>query len=405
MTRARVLEGEVRAVGRGGDAVVETRRGIVLVPGALPGERVQIEPTSPQRGVARGRVVKILHSSPGRIEPACPKAARCGGCPLMIADEETQRDIKLGLLLDACRNLPGSETTQAQWVSSPDAFRYRRRARLAWHGRDWGYRAHRSRRVNDIDECIVLTAPLQAAWAAVRARLRGTLSGSGEVQLQADDSGTVTVALSTSADQDRAAFRACSELSETPWIAGVSLATGDGVVPATWGKPHVVVFSQANERVNELLVRAVVDLAAPEGLRVLELHSGVGNFTVELAARRPAALVAVEQDARAVRQCQAALSSRGLAARVTVGDASFPPKGRYDVVVLDPPREGARALFEHGELWRAPKRVVYVSCDTATLGRDLRLATARGYRIDRMIGFDMFPHTAHLESLVRLTRD
>jgi 23S rRNA (uracil1939-C5)-methyltransferase len=98
------------------------------------------------------------------------------------------------------------------------------------------------------------------------------------------------------------------------------------------------------------------------------------------------------------------LKRRGLRARVAVGDAGQPPKGKYDVVVLDPPRQGARALFEHGDLLPGPKRVVYVSCDTATLARDLRLATAKGYRIDRLIGFDMFPQTAHLETLVRLVR-
>ena len=84
--------------------------------------------------------------------------------------------------------------------------------------------------------------------------------------------------------------------------------------------------------------------------------------------------------------------------------ANHPPKGRYDVIVLDPPRQGARALFEESDLLPGPKRIVYVSCDTATLARDLRIATSKGYRIDRVIGFDMFPQTAHLESLVRLVR-
>jgi 23S rRNA (uracil1939-C5)-methyltransferase len=99
------------------------------------------------------------------------------------------------------------------------------------------------------------------------------------------------------------------------------------------------------------------------------------------------------------------LKRRGLQARIAVGDANQPPKGRYDVVVLDPPRQGAKALFERSGVLPGPKRVVYVSCDTATLARDLRLATANGYRVDRLIGFDMFPQTAHLESLVRLVRE
>jgi 23S rRNA (uracil1939-C5)-methyltransferase len=139
-------------------------------------------------------------------------------------------------------------------------------------------------------------------------------------------------------------------------------------------------------------------------MRVLELHCGIGNFTVGLAAQA-SALVAVEQEPLSAEACQRNLKRLGRKARVTVGDASQPPKGRYDVVVLDPPRQGAKALFEGSAILPGPKRLVYVSCDTATLARDLQLATAKGYRIDRLIGFDMFPQTAHLESLVRLVRD
>jgi 23S rRNA (uracil1939-C5)-methyltransferase len=404
MAPTRVLEGDVRAIGRGGDAVTETVEGVVLVPGALPGERIELEPTASKRGAARGRLKRILRRSEARIDPPCSYAAQCGGCPLMIAGDAAQREIKLRFLQDACRGLPGAEDTEPQWVSSPEAFGYRRRARFAWHGTTLGYRALHSKRVRDIDECIVLAPAVGAAWTAIRAHLTNALRGSGEIQLQVGCADRVIVELTTSADPTPELFDVCAALSRDPSIAGVSLRTAGGGAPATWGDEHVVLFSQANDGINRALARTVAELAAPEGLRVLELHSGVGNFTVELASRAPSALVAVEQDPRAVEACQAALADRGLRARVTVGDASRPPKGKYDVVVLDPPRQGARELFERNDLWPGPRRVVYVSCDTATLSRDLRVVTGKGYRIDRMIGFDMFPQTAHLESLVRLVR-
>jgi 23S rRNA (uracil1939-C5)-methyltransferase len=258
--------------------------------------------------------------------------------------------------------------------------------------------------VNDIDECMVLTAALQTAWAAVRRHLTAALRGSGEIQMQLGSGDRVIVGLMGSSEPTVDLFDACAALSLEPSIAGVRLAVEGGGAPATWGDEHFLSFSQANDRINRTLVRTVGELAAPEGLKVLELHCGIGNFTVELASRSPSTLVAVEQDPEAAEACRAALSNRGLRARVTAGDANRPPKGRYDVVVLDPPRHGARALFERDDLWPGPKRIVYVSCDTATLARDLQLVTAKGYRIDRMIGFDMFPQTAHLESLVRLVR-
>lgn len=410
--------GEVRAVGRGGDAVVQTASGIVLVPGALPGERVELAQTSSKHGAARGRLTRVLQTARERREPACVDATRCGGCPLMIASPVLQRQIKQGFLRDACRGLPGAEETDIEWVASPKELAYRRRARLAWHHDTIGYRQLHSNRVTDISECIVLMEPLRAAWNEVRACVASSLRGAGEIQLQLTGAEHVVVDLHANDDQTTQLFEACEALCERPIIAGVTLRTSGDGHPAIWGDTRVVVqagedgrldgpsdaFSQANDGVNAELVDAVVRLAEPQDLRVLELHCGIGNFTVPLAALAKT-LVAVEQDPRAVEACQSNLKRIGLKARVAVGNANQPPKGRYDVVVLDPPRQGAKALFESEDLLPGPKRLIYVSCDTATLGRDLRLATAKGYCIDRLMGFDMFPQTAHLESLVRLVRD
>ena len=119
MSRSRFVEGDVRAIARGGDAVVETQGGIVLVPGALPHERIELEPLPSKRGAARGRLKRILRASEARRSPACPEVARCGGCPLMVATAELQRDIKLGFLREACRGLPGAEQAEVDWVVSP----------------------------------------------------------------------------------------------------------------------------------------------------------------------------------------------------------------------------------------------------------------------------------------------
>ncbi|MBW2627335.1 MAG: class I SAM-dependent RNA methyltransferase [Deltaproteobacteria bacterium] len=417
MSGKRSVEGVVRAVGRGGDAVVETPNGVVLVPGALPGERVELTLTSSKRGVARGHLTRVLQPSEERHEPPCSDAARCGGCPLMIASSSLQRDIKQSFLREACRGLPGANDTQIEWVASTRELAYRRRARLAWHGDIIGYRQLHSKRVIDIGECSVLMKPLRQGWDEVRDCLASSLRGSGDIQLQLTGADRIVVDLHAEDDQTAPLFEACDALCKRPVIAGVTLRTRNAGRPATWGTTDVAIqleggntlegpagaFSQANDGVNARLVDAVVELAEPAGLRVLELHCGIGNFTVGLAAQAKT-LVAVENDPRAAEACQGNLRRRGLRARVAVGDANQPPKGRYDVLVLDPPRQGARALFERNDVLPGPKRVVYVSCDTATLARDLQLATAKGYRIDRLIGFDMFPQTAHLESLVRLVR-
>lgn len=416
MPDKRLVQGDVRAVGRGGDAVVETAKGVVLVPGALPGERVELALGSSRRGAARGRLTRVLRAATERREPSCVDASRCGGCPLMIATPDLQRRIKEGFVRDACRGLPGADRSEIEWVTSPAELGYRRRARLAWHRGTIGYRQLHSKRVTDIRECVVLMKPLRAGWDEAREQLASSLRGTGEIQLQLTGADRVVVDLHANEDQPPELFESCEALSTRPVVAGVTLRVGTSGHPATWGETRVVIpgggggtlegpggaFSQANDEVNAKLVSTVVELSEPAGLRVLELHCGIGNFTVGLAASAKT-LVAVEQDPRAVEACQRNLKGRGLHARVVVGDANQPPKGQYDVVVLDPPRQGSKTLFE-SNLLPGPKRLIYVSCDTATLGRDLRLATAKGYRIDRIVGFDMFPQTAHLELLVRLVR-
>ncbi|MEM8609984.1 MAG: 23S rRNA (uracil(1939)-C(5))-methyltransferase RlmD [Myxococcota bacterium] len=409
------IEGHVRAVGRGGDAIVETHEGVVIVPGALPGERVHLTRIGAKRGAPRGRLAEVVAPAKGRRVPACPHVRACGGCPLMIAEPQLQHALKRDFLEDACKGLPGADQTPVTFRPSPIEVGYRRRARLSWQRDRLGYRARGSKRVEDVPECVVLETSLQQAWRETRTHLAGVLEGEGEVQLGRSREGVV-VAIRTRNAQPPRAFEACGQLAEAPDVAGVQLSVGEGS-PAVWGTDTLWVaggddtalearadaFFQANERVNEQLVAEILALSEPSGARILELHAGIGNFTVPLA-RRAARLVAVEQNPGAARACRRNLAAEGLRARVVEGDANAPPSGRYDVVVLDPPRQGARALFQRGEGWQSAKRIVYVSCDTATLRRDLQLACASGFRVDHAMAFDMFPQTAHVESVVRLVR-
>ena len=413
MNRKPKLVGEVRDIGREGDAVVSTPKGVVFVPGALPGEEVELEVRGSYAGSRRGRLLGVRRPAPGRRSAPCVHAERCGGCPLMIAGSALQTEVKRDLLRRALE-ASGAPGTPVEWQGSPNSFGYRRRARLSWQGSRLGYRRRDSRRVVAIDRCVVLEEPLQRAWAHVVEWLGSHLCGSGEVLLGLGGAGLPVVELRSEDDQPPELFDACRELVERSLVAGVALRLQGVSAPAVWGDVTVVVafpgrppltgsvgsFCQANDAVNQALVRVVIELAEPLGARVLELYAGIGNFTVPLALRAKSVL-AVERDSAAVRACEKNLRVAGCRARVVVGDADHPPGGRFDVVVVDPPRQGAKAFFATG-LTHRPKRIVYVSCDTATLSRDLRLAQEQGYRVDRAVGLDMFPQTAHVESVVRL---
>ena len=408
------VEGWVRDVAKSGDGLVETEKGVVFVRGVLPTEKLLLKPLKRKGGREHGRLVKLLQASKGRVDPACEASDRCGGCPWMIADADLQRQLKQTLLNNAIGRIPGLRASQIGWVDSPKALAYRNRARLHWQGGVFGYQGARTTSVKDIDRCIVLRPELQAAWTSVIQHLQPILRGGGQIQLTSGAEGLVTVVLHSENEQPSQVFDACEALSSNPPICSVSLYCPGANKPGVWGNPVEIAafdggrplripaegFIQANPEINAALVRHVYSHAKPEGRRVLELFCGSGNLTVALA-EAAASLVAVETDPKAAASCQHNLKARDLSARVVVERAENYPKGKCEVVVLDPPRIGASNAVKRIANEKI-KSVVYVSCNVATLARDLRTLIDSGYEITHATAFDMFPQTAHVEIVVAL---
>jgi 23S rRNA (uracil1939-C5)-methyltransferase len=409
--------GVVAELARGGDAVVRTAVGAVFVAGALPGERVRIGPVRRSGGAVRAPLVEVLEASPERVAPPCPHASACGGCPWMIASPALQARTRVEMVARAA----GVPFDEVRLVPSPMPLRYRRRARLRFEAPSTlGYRARSARTPVNVDACVVLEERLERALRVLRAEVLPHLRGGGEVALAAHEPDAATVVLDAESAQPPAVYAACARLAQTPGIAAVALRVGEAAL-ARWGEPRergtgvdglplvgpLGGFSQAHAGINEALVREVCSLAAPAGADVLELYAGHGNFTVGLAADARS-VVAVEQVAEAVAALRENLALRGMthvravcddaARHVTRGGRGA---GRAEVVVLDPPRTGARDALR-GIVAHRPRRIVYVGCDTATLHRDVRTLREAGYVPDVTTAFDMFPQTAHVEAVVRL---
>jgi 23S rRNA (uracil1939-C5)-methyltransferase len=404
--------GYVRDIARGGEAVVATDQGVVLAPLAVPGEEVEVDRIERRGGVERGRLARVRAPSHHRVEAPCERAEACGGCPLMTLSIGEQRRFKAGWVAEAV-----GWTEVPMRAPSPD-LAYRRRARLAFQatsaGARLGYRGHRSRHVVDVPTCPVLAPVLDDALERVRRELAPHLVGRGELRLTVGTGGRPVVSLSSAEPQPPALYSAARELVGA--FAGVALYLGGATTPAVFGDPAEELegpggdllrgpagaFSQANDAVNEALVETVVQLAEPAGRTVVELYAGMGNLTVPLA-RRAARVVAVERDPAAARAAEENLRRAGLTAEVRAGEAEAEPLPKADVLVLDPPRTGARDALGRA-LGTGAERIVYVSCDPVTLGRDVATLRDAGYEVDHAMAFDMFPHTAHVEAVVRLRR-
>lgn len=418
--------GTVRGLGHRGEGVVAGAHGPVFVRGALPGEEVRYRLNGRRRGVARASLVEVVKPSADRQkEVPCALESRCGGCPLMALQARAQHAQKLAWVREALAQGAGADLP-LELVAGTRPLGYRRRARLAFEAgtrRQLGYRQETDRRLVDVDRCAVLDPCMGAGLELARRELLPLLEGRGEVLLAPGGDGRPVLWLQAAVPQSPALYQRLHSLVDASLsageqgVAGASLTIGAGAQPATFGDPRQCVvghdglplwgpvgaFTQSNTEVNRQLVSWVQAQAQSEGRRVLELFAGHGNLTIALA---PGSLhyEAIEWEAAAVEACRGNLAARGLRqVRVRAGDAAGAEIQRkdLDLLVLDPPRTGAREVIERMPT-KGPRRIVYVSCDPATLGRDLGQLARRGYRIVAAQAFDMFPQTAHVEAAVCL---
>lgn len=405
------LEGRVLAFARGGDAIVETSAGRVYVPDVVPGDVIALETTERVRGALHGRALRVLEASHDRVAPPCAHVLACGGCAFMHASLERQRATKQKVVADAL----GHEVA-FEHAGGPEG--YRRRARLAFdaRARHLGYRARRSNAVVDVASCLVLASELGALLPVLRERLLPRLAGKGELRLALGLGGLPVVRASADEAQPAGLYAQLDAMVREGLLAGASVLAGGATKPAVHGDPRERTrafdgselvgtdsgFSQANELVNARLVEHARAFAGTQGASVLELYAGHGNLTVALAPGARA-YTAVELDPAAADALGANVRARGLAVTVQAKDAAHAKSARVDVVVLDPPRTGAADALP-SVIAAAPLRIVYVSCDPITLGRDVRVLAGKGYALRRAVALDMFPHTPHVETVALLER-
>jgi 23S rRNA (uracil1939-C5)-methyltransferase len=404
----------IEALARSGEGLARVGGRTVLVPGTLPGERVRV-----RLPVASGTaaLLAVESASPLRRVPPCAIVEQCGGCTWQHVPAELQRESRLEHLRRALP--PHARGMAVECVPAPEAYGYRTRARLAWSTRrgriELGFRARASHEVVDVARCVVLAPALEAALGPLREAL-ASLGPRGEVGIALGDGARPVANLRPEAMPDAAGYAVPEALvargfvGAALWPPGASAATVAGdprpVVRGGDGRPLWLApegFAQANEALNANLAARVAADARPAGAVVLELYAGAGNFTV-LLAREAKRVVAVEADRPASTALAANLAARGLenVTVVTEDAARVAAERRADVVVLDPPRTGARETCE-ALARRPPARLVYVSCDPPTLGRDLATLDP-SMELVSLAAFEMFPQTPHLEVVAALRR-
>jgi len=422
----------VYALDAGGHGIARNAEGkVVFVEGALGGETVDAQVLRSKPKFDTARTVAVLKASSGRRVPPCPYYENCGGCIIQHADARTQVAAKQRWLEDCFERIG---KVDLECVLAPiygAEWGYRHRARLSVRyvekkgGAMVGFRERRSTYVADVQGCLVLPANVSALIPRLR-ELVGKLSireRLPQIEVAVGEETVVLVFrhLLPLTDGDQALMREFADAASVQvWLQprGPESAAPFHPLPAAelyYALPEFGVrigfrptdFTQVNHAVNRLLVSRAVRLLDPQpGERIGDLFCGLGNFSLPLATRG-AQVIGLEGAKALVEQARRNALANGLTVQFEAANLFEPnlaPYGAFDKLLVDPPREGAMELVKAlPEAW--PRRIVYVSCDAATLARDAGvLVNTKGFRLAAAGVVNMFPHTAHVESIALFER-
>jgi 23S rRNA (uracil1939-C5)-methyltransferase len=416
---------------------------VTFVTGGLPGERVRIAVDELKKNYAGAHVVDIEEASHDRVDSGCPVFPRCGGCQTLHLRYSAELDWKRKRVVEALARLGGIKSVDVSDVVTAqqgDDFGYRNKASLVCKrdrgAQRLGFFGARSHRLVAIETCPVLVPRLRSTvekLVTFAAESPQALQGVDHVVARASATGDDLVVAFSGKAPNRALGAAVADLRRRlPELTGIIAAwdpSSENAVlgrrtAALWGSPAVrervldadftfgiESFFQINTALLELLARRIVDRLAG-AKRVVDLYCGVGTFAV-LLSKRGIATAGVESSQRAVDEAAANAAQGGITNAVfecaTAAHALAGERGRSllagtDAVILDPPRKGCEDGVLASLSAAAVPRVLYVSCNPATLARDAAILLGSGYALRSVEPFDMFPRTGHVEALAEFER-
>ena len=395
----------------------------VFLPFVLEGERVEAARVEEKPGFARARVERVILPSPRRTEPACPYYTQCGGCHYQHAAYEHQLAVKAGILRETLRRtarveLPGEITIHP---SPPWNYRNRTRLRLQANPFALGYYRLNSHRLLAVEQCPISSPLINRAigvlWELGRA---GKIAaGLEEIELFADaEDRRLLVELYATAEAEPPQAAADQLAAALPEVAGVAcfrgrdpesrpqVLAGEGALTYATRRASYRVsagsFFQTNRHLTDELVEVVT--AGRSGVTALDLYAGAGLFSTVLAGSFERVL-AVESGAPAYADLKHNVPATVKCARATTREfLERKTRSAADLVVVDPPRAGlGESVVQLLGRLTAP-RLTYVSCDPATLSRDLRGLLELNFKVEQVHLVDLFPQTFHIESVLHLVR-
>lgn len=385
---------------------------IMFIKGAIPGETVEVVVNEKKKDYSIASVASIIEPSPFRRRPGCSLFGECGGCQLQYMDYGKQVSVKEEILVDAMKRIGGLDVRLMPSITGKE-FNYRHRGqfKVSQEG-EIGFYREGTRDVIPVEKCPVMTDEINSALHKIRGM---DIKGAKEIYIISGD----TVALLVKGNLPEDSVQKMHEIG----ISGIAFDSGDSI-----GKDYITLdinsmkysvtpwsFFQSHWALNRVVIDTVIGKLTPLGdKRILDLYSGAGNFSIPLSVLSKE-VVAVEENPNAVEDGKRNLIINGVRNCTFINspverlfgnkkmqkNAKLFNEAVYDIIILDPPRAGLTSECIRRIMETNSRKVVYVSCNPATLARDMKKMTER-YEIESLRMIDFFPNTYHIEAIAFL---
>ena len=400
---------------------------VAFIPHSVTGDKAQVEIIKEKKNYLTGRLTRLIEPSPWRVDPSCPYFGLCGGCQWQHIDYSIHGELKKEILKEVLIRLGGSkEIPPIAVTSSHDPYAYRVRVQLKVKGNTIGYYQEKSNHIVEIDHCPI-SHPLVNEIILFLQKEMSSFPPLKEIDINVSpEEGKGVLILHPLSFRQGFKNSLKAFLRDHPMIRGLSIVRRGG--SQLMGDPFLNIsiplnrprlgkmirlrasaesFFQVNLKQNQTLIETVLNFSdVKENERVLDLYAGIGNLTLPLAIEAKE-IFGIEENRMAIEDARFNAEENG------ISNCDFIPgrvedilkrwnKGRPDLVVLDPPRTGCKAIADQIAGLK-PEKIVYVSCEPTHLSRDIRLFSKNGYHLQKLGLIDMFPQTYHMEVVGLLT--
>lgn len=427
----------------GGEGIARIGKFVVFVPESMPGDKLKVKITEVKKNYGRGEIVEIITPSPNRIEPPCKYYAKCGGCSFQHIDYKEQLRLKKEIVEDSFfRFAKGLDIKINDCVASDNVFKFRNKiqwvASASENKNIFGLYEKNTHNVIDIDYCLIADEQINNLSKLIRQKIVGAdpfvSPNIKHILIRKSSHNGKLVVVFIAAEKADIFKKIADELTaDFPDVSGVILNINPDKTNVVLGKEnitlagdefisekagdlifyyHGVSFFQVNPPQLNKIIKTIADnVSLSEDETVLDLYSGVGVLSMHLAGK--CKKITLVEDAQKTEESVKKILKENNIRNVELINTGVDDalkkiaenKEKIDLIILDPPRKGCTdAGIEYLKSIGAPK-IIYLSCNPATLARDCKLLTSAGYKISFAQPFDMFPQTYHVETLIIMTND